>query len=220
MQNAQTAGPVRIGLIVGSTRPGRRSAAVADWVGRTVAEHPDVRAGDAVVETLDLAEQDLPLLDEPVPALFGDYRRPHTRRWAALVGACDAFLFVTPDYNRSLPAALKNAVDYLYAEWNDKVAGMVTFGVQGGTRAGDHLQTVLGEVRVTVVPTRVSLGLFTDFDFSGWPQGDPTAPGRLAPAADRASALERMVTEIVTWSRALRPAEQAGVAVGSPELVG
>ncbi|MGB2569006.1 NADPH-dependent FMN reductase [Micromonospora citrea] len=216
MQNAQTTGPVRIGLIVGSTRPGRRGAAVAGWVAEVASRHPAVRDGDAVVELVDLAEQDLPLLDEPVPALFGDYRRPHTRRWSTVVGACDAFVFVTPDYNRSIPAALKNAVDYLYAEWNDKVAGVVNYGVQGGNRAGDHLQTVLGEVRVAVVPTRVSLSLFTDFDFSQAQPGDPTG-GRIAPGDEREQTLVTMLTEIVSWSGALRP---AGSTAGEPARAG
>ncbi|MGN9777275.1 NADPH-dependent FMN reductase [Micromonospora sp. H33] len=218
MQNTQTSGPVRIGVIVGSTRPGRRGTAVAGWVSQVASRHPAVRDGNAVVELVDLAEQGLPLLDEPVPALFGDYRNPHTRRWAGVVGGYDAFLFVTPDYNRSIPAALKNAVDYLYAEWNGKVAGVLTYGVQGGTRAGDHLQTVLGEVRVVVVPTRVSLGLFTDFDFSGAPPGDPTHPARLDPEDGREQSLTTMLTEIVTWTTALRTAEAA--ADRRPELVG
>ncbi|MER7460106.1 NAD(P)H-dependent oxidoreductase [Micromonospora sp. NPDC126480] len=218
MQNTQTSGPVRIGVIVGSTRPGRRSTAVAGWATQVASRHPAVRDGAGAVELVDLAEQHLPLLDEPVPALFGDYRNPHTRRWAAVVDAYDAFLFVTPDYNRSIPAVLKNAVDYLYAEWNDKVAGLLTYGVQGGTRAGDHLQSVLGEVRVTVVPTRVSLGLFTDFDFSAAPPGDPTHQARLAPGDEREQALTTMLTEIVTWATALRTAEVA--ADRRPEPVG
>ncbi|WP_422733677.1 NADPH-dependent FMN reductase [Micromonospora sp. WMMD558] len=215
MQNTQTSAPIRIGVIVGSTRPGRRGTAVAGWVTRVASRHPAVRDGDAAVELVDLAEQDLPLLDEPVPALFGDYRNPHTRRWAGVVGGYDAFLFVTPDYNRSVPAALKNAVDYLYAEWNGKVAGVLTYGVQGGTRAGDHLQTVLGEVRVVVVPTRVALGLFTDFDFSGAAPDDPTHPARLAPEDGREQSLTTMLTEILTWTTALRAA-----ADRRPELVG
>ncbi|MBU8860043.1 MULTISPECIES: NAD(P)H-dependent oxidoreductase [unclassified Micromonospora] len=218
MSTTQRTGPVRIGLIVGSTRPGRRGAAVAGWAAQVCSRHPAVRAGSAEIEVIDLAEQALPLLDEPVPAMFGDYRQAHTRRWSAVVAACDAFVFVTPEYNHSIPAALKNAVDYLYAEWNDKVAGLLGYGVQGGLRATDHLRLILAEVHVVVVPTAVSVPIFTDFDFSGSDPGDPTAPGILMPGADREESFSAMLTEILTWSAALRTAVPA--ADGSPELVG
>ncbi|MFF4880487.1 NADPH-dependent FMN reductase [Micromonospora sp. NPDC000668] len=208
MRDAQSTGPLRVGLIVGSTRPGRRGAAVARWVMEVAERHEAVRAGDAVFTLVDLAEQALPLLDEPVPALFGDYRRPHTRRWAAVVDGCDAFVFVTPDYNRSIPAALKNGIDYLYAEWTGKVAGVLSYGVQGGNRAADHLRAILTEVRTVVVPTGVALSIFTDFDFTGADPGDRTA-GRFAPGDGREAELSTMLAEVVTWSRALRPADRA-----------
>ncbi|MFI5487094.1 NADPH-dependent FMN reductase [Micromonospora echinaurantiaca] len=220
MSTAQTARPTRIGLIVGSTRPGRRGGAVAQWAGQVASRHPAVRAGAAEVEVIDLAEQALPLLDEPVPAMFGDYRQPHTRRWSAVVAACDAFVFVTPEYNHSIPAVLKNAVDYLYAEWNDKVVGLLSYGVQGGSRAADHLRLILAEVRAAVVPTQVSISIFTDFDFSGSDPGDPTAPGVLAPGEGRQESFSTMLTEIVTWSAALRAGVRTPTVEGSPELVG
>ncbi|RQX09033.1 NADPH-dependent FMN reductase [Micromonospora ureilytica] len=212
MRNAQSTGPLRIGLIMGSTRPGRRGAAVARWVMEVAERHEAVRAGDAVVHLVDLAEQALPLLDEPVPALFGDYRHPHTRRWAAVVDGCDAFVFVTPDYNRSIPAALKNGIDYLYAEWNDKVAGVLSYGVQGGDRAADHLRAILAEVRTVVVPTGVALSIFTDFDFTEADPGDRNA-GRFAPRDGREAELSTMLGEVVAWSRALRPVD--GALLGS-----
>ncbi|MEV7985662.1 NADPH-dependent FMN reductase [Micromonospora sp. NPDC085948] len=219
MTNAQSPGPLRIGLIVGSTRPGRRGAAIARWAMEVTERHEAVRAGDAVCTLVDLAEQELPLLDEPVPALFGDYRHPHTRRWAAVVDACDAFVFVTPDYNRSIPAALKNGIDYLYAEWTDKVAGVLSYGVQGGNRAADHLRAILTEVRTVVVPTGVALSIFTDFDSTGADPGDPTA-GRFAPGDGREAELSAMLAEVVTWSRARRSVDPARVAAGAAELVG
>jgi NAD(P)H-dependent FMN reductase len=118
-----------------------------------------------------------------------------------VVGSCDAFVFATPEYNHSIPAALKNAIDYLYAEWNDKPAGVVSYGVQGGTRAVDHLRLILAEVRVAVVPTQVALSVFAEFDFSGTDTGDPTAPGVLTPAEGRTEELSTMLTEIVAWAR-------------------
>jgi len=194
----------RIGVIVGSTRPGRRGAAVGRWVENLASRHAAVTAGQASVEVIDLAEQGLPLLDEPVPAMFGDYRNPHTHRWAAVISSFDAFVFVTPEYNHSVAAALKNAIDFLYAEWGDKAAGLVSYGVHGGTRAVDHLRLILAEVRAVVVPTQVALSVFTEFDFTGFDPTDPTAAGVLSPSEDQEHTLSTMLTEIAAWSRALR----------------
>jgi NAD(P)H-dependent FMN reductase len=183
--------PLRLGVVVGSTRPGRRAAAVAAWATQVAAGHLQ---GVAVeLRTLDLAEFGLPLLDEPVPAAFGEYARPHTRRWAEAVAACDGFLFVTPEYNHSLPAALKNALDFLHAEWHDKAAGVIGYGVAGGVRAIEHLRQVLGELRVADVRTAVTLSLSADFT------GDALTPRRHQPEQVR-----HLADEVVTWSRALR----------------
>lgn len=153
-----------------------------------------------------MAEFRLPLLDEPVPAMFGDYHRhPHTRRWAATIGACDAFVFVTPECNHSLPAALKNAIDYLYAEWNGKPVGLIGYGVHGASRAIDHLRLVLAEVRAAAVPTEVSLSIFTEFDFTGFDPTDPTASGVLRPSAEQEATVTAMLDELVDWAHALRP---------------
>ncbi len=108
---------IRIAVIVGSTRPARRSRMVAEWVHEIAVRHLTARA---TVDLVDLAEYELPLLDEPVPAAFGEYRHEHTRRWAAAVGSYDGFVFVTPEYNHAVPAALKNAIDFLFDEWQDK----------------------------------------------------------------------------------------------------
>jgi NAD(P)H-dependent FMN reductase len=183
--------PLRLGVVVGSTRPGRRGAAVAAWATQVAAAHLQ---GVAVeLRTLDLARFGLPLLDEPAPAASGEYARRHTRRWAEAVAACDGFLFVTPEYNHSLPAALKNALDFLYAEWHDKAAGVVGYGVAGGVRAIEHLRQVLGELRVADVRTAVTLSLTADFT------GDA-----LTPRAHQAEQVRRLADEVFAWSRALQ----------------
>lgn len=196
----------RIAIIVGSTRPGRRGATVARWVAEVARRQAAVGSGDATFEVVDPAEFGLPLLDEPVPAMFGDYRHAHTRRWAAAIGSFDGFVFVTPEYNHSVPAALKNALDYLYAEWSDKPAGIVGYGVHGATRAVDHLRLMLAELRVAVVPTQVSLSMFDDFDFTGADLTDPTAPGVFSPREDRESTLNSTLAEVLAWSRVPEPA--------------
>ncbi|GAA5069854.1 NAD(P)H-dependent FMN reductase [Thermocatellispora tengchongensis] len=198
---------IRIAVVVGSTRQSRRTEVVARWVADVAARHPAVAAGEAAVEVLDLAEYDLPLLDEPLPALFGDYRNPHTRRWAAAVASFDGFVFVTPEYNHSMPAALKNAIDYLFAEWNDKAAGFVSHGVHGGTRAVEHLRLALAEVKVATVRAQVALSAYTDFQVTA-----PAEPGVCVPGEHQERTLTEMLDELISWSRALRTVrEPAGL---------
>jgi NAD(P)H-dependent FMN reductase len=190
---------IRIAVIVGSTRPSRRTEVVARWVVDVARRHPAVVGGEADVELVDLTDFALPLLDEPLPAIFAEYRHPHTRRWADTVAAFDGFVFVTPEYNHSVPAALKNAIDYLFAEWNDKAAGFVSHGVHGGTRAVEHLRLALAEVKVAGVRSQVALSAFTDFVID-----DPTQPGSIAPEPRHEPTLWELLDELVAWSRALR----------------
>ncbi len=190
----------RIAIIIGSTRPGRRGEAVGRWVEEVAGRHPAVTAGEATFEVVDLAEVGLPLLDEPVPAMFGEYRNAHTRRWAETIGSFDGFVFVTAEYNHSVPAALKNAIDFLFAEWNDKAAGFVSYGVHGGTRAVEHLRLSMAEMKVADVRTQVALSVFTDFEIT-----DPTEPGVFAPGEHQEPTLNEMLDEVIAWSRVLKP---------------
>jgi NAD(P)H-dependent FMN reductase len=151
-------GDLGIGIILGSTRPRRRGASVAAWV----AELASTR--DARYSLIDLADQGLPLLDEPESPAKGDYVHAHTRAWADLIAPLDGFVFVTPEYNHSYPAALKNAIDFLWAEWNDKAAGIVSYGNAGGTRAAEHLRGVLSAVGIVHVRRHVTLDNRADFD--------------------------------------------------------
>jgi NAD(P)H-dependent FMN reductase len=193
----------RIALIVGSTRPGRRGEAVAQWVNEVAGRHSAVTAGDVVVELIDLVDYDLPLLDEPVPALFGVHSKSHTQRWAATIGSFDGFVFITPEYNHSVPAALKNAIDYLHAEWSDKAAGFVSYGVHGGVRAVEHLRLTMAELKVVDVRSQVVLPLFTDFEFTD--PNDPMSPAVVAPSPQQEPTLLEMLDEIIAWSGALKP---------------
>ncbi|KAJ5928700.1 hypothetical protein N7466_007656 [Penicillium verhagenii] len=123
---------------------------------------------------LDLAAQSLPLYDESViPASLPPtdptphYSKEHTRIWSQVVRQYDAFIFVTPQYNWSIPASLKNALDYLFHEWKGKPAGIVTYGSRGGGKAADHLRGVLNGLRMRVVGTSVPLSV----KFTGLPVG-------------------------------------------------
>lgn len=188
----------KIAVIIGSTRPGRRSRAVAEWVMEAGKRQDAVADGKASLELVDIADYELPLLDERLPALFGQYENAHTKRWAAKIGSFDGFVFVTPEYNHSIPAALKNAIDYLFAEWNNKAAGFVSYGARSGTCAVEHLRACMGELKVADVRTQVALSLFTDFQLT-----NPAETGTFAPAPQHEPALHTLLEEVISWSQAL-----------------
>ncbi|WP_424556337.1 NADPH-dependent FMN reductase [Streptacidiphilus pinicola] len=100
-----------------------------------------------------IADYPLPHLDEPVPPFMGQYQNGHTKEWAAKIGSFDGFIFVTPEYNHSTSGALKNAIDYLFAEWNNKAVGIVSYGSVGGARAAEHLRLIAGELKMADVRT-------------------------------------------------------------------
>lgn len=180
---------VRIGIVLGSTRPGRIGAGVAEWVHRQASQR-----SDAEFELVDLQDFDLPLLDEPLPPARGQYSKEHTKRWAAKIATFDGFVFVTPEYNHSTSGALKNAIDYLYAEWNNKAAGFVGYGSAGGTRAVEHLRLIMAEVQVATVRNQVVLSLSHDFENYKV----------FKPEARHEKSLGGMLDQLVAWAGALR----------------
>src|SRR6266478_1461744 len=122
---------LKIAIILGSTRPGRNGEAVAKWVHEIAKKRTD-----AEFEVVDIKDFNLPLLDEPVPPIMGQYSKPHTKTWATKIGSFDGYVFVAPEYNHGISGALKNAIDFLFAEWNNKAAGFVSYGGASGARAG------------------------------------------------------------------------------------
>jgi NAD(P)H-dependent FMN reductase len=180
---------IRLAIIVGSTRPGRKAAAVAEWVFDIAKQRNDLE-----VELVDIQDYDLPLLDEPVPPSMGQYSKPHTKKWAQKIDSFDAFVFVTPEYNHGTSGALKNAIDFLYAEWNNKAAGFVGYGSAGGTRAVESLRLVMGELQVADVRAQVALSLYTDFEnFQNF-----------KPAQHHEASVTAMLDQVVAWGRALQ----------------
>src|SRR5258708_70632 len=130
---------IKVGIIVGSTRPGRKAAAVAEWVHNLLKTR-----NDAEFEIVDIEDYKLPLLDEPVPPIMHQYGKTHTKSWSDKIAALDAYIFVTPEYNHATSAALTNAIDFLYHEWNNKAAGFVGYGGAGGVPAGGKPQRGVG----------------------------------------------------------------------------
>jgi len=146
---------MKIQVILGSTRPGRNGEAVAKWVAETAKKHSGID-----VELVDVADYNLPLLDEPLTPSQGQYSNAHTKKWAEKIAQADGYIFVTAEYNHSVPGALKNAIDYLYAEWNNKAAGFVSYGAaSSGSRAVEHLRGIMGELQIADVRAQVLLSL-------------------------------------------------------------
>jgi NAD(P)H-dependent FMN reductase len=181
---------LKVAIITGSTRPGRVSDAVAHWVYDIASKR-----SDAAFEIVDIKDFNLPLLDEPVPAAMGQYSQPHTKAWAAKIAEFDAFVFVTPEYNHGPSAALKNAIDYLYREWNNKAVGFVGYGGNGGARAVEVLRQVVSNVELADVRAQVGLSLFTDFEnfktFKPVPHHEQT--------------VALMLDQVIAWGGALKP---------------
>jgi NAD(P)H-dependent FMN reductase len=180
----------KVAIILGSTRPGRNGEAVARWV-YDIASKRD----DAEFELVDLADFKLPHLDEAMPPSLGQYAKQHTKDWAAKIATFDGYVFVTPEYNHSTSGALKNAIDFLSAEWNNKAAGFVSYGSVGGTRAVEHLRLIMGELQVADVRAQVALSLYTDFEnFT-----------KFAPGPQHEDQVGVMLSQVVAWSSALAP---------------
>ena len=181
---------MKIGIILGSTRPGRNGEAVAKWVYELAKKRTD-----AEYELVDLLDYNLPLLDEPTPPSMGAGMKEHSKKWAAKVAALDSFVFVTPEYNHSTSAALKNAIDFLFYEWNNKACGFVSYGGSMGTRAVEHLRQIAGELKMADVRSQVGLSLRTDFENYK----------TFKPAAVHDHEINTMLDEVIAWGLALKP---------------
>ena len=181
---------MKIGIILGSIREGRNGEAVAKWVQQAA----DAR-GTADYQTIDLKSFNVPLLTSAtVPAAAGkQYDSAEAQAWSAAIDACDAFVFVTPEYNHSLPGAFKNAVDTLGAEWEGKAIGFVSYGSDAGIRVVEAWRSVVANFQMTDVRAQVALSLFTDFGADGF-----------APQDMRAAALTTLFDQVEAATAKLR----------------
>lgn len=154
---------MKIGIIIGSIRQGRKGGDVGAWV----LEQAQGRDQEGVdYELLDLREFDVPLLTtSTVPGAAGkQYESDAVTAWSRAVDACDAFVFVTPEYNHGVPGGFKNAFDSLGGEWQGKPVGFVSYGADGGVRAVEHWRTVVANFSMLDVRAQVPLYVFMDFD--------------------------------------------------------
>lgn len=180
---------LKLAIVVGSTRPRRKAAAVAAWVHELAKQRTD-----AEFEVVDIEDFKLPLLDEAMPPAMGKYEKEHTKAWAAKIASFDAYVFVTPEYNHGPSGALKNAIDFLYSEWNNKAAGFVGYGSAGGVRAVESLRLVMGELQVADVRAQVALSLSTDFENYTTFKPDPKHEKSLA----------TMFNQVIAWGGAMK----------------
>lgn len=147
----------KVGIIVGSVRPNRRSMQVADWLKVQLKKSTRVQFG-----IIDLKEIDLPMMNEPKIPYLGLYIHEKTRKWSELVQSYDGFVFVFPQYNWGYPAVLKNAIDYLGKEWRDKPVSLVTFGGHGGPQAQIAMKLVITGLKMTPLPVNLQINLMPD----------------------------------------------------------
>jgi NAD(P)H-dependent FMN reductase len=186
---------MRIAVIVGSIRPGRHGLKVAQWAYDIAAKR-----SSATYELVDLVDFNLPLLDEPVPPAYGPGTKEHTKRWAAKVASFDGYLIVTPEYNHGPPASLKNALDFLFKEWNNKAVGFVGYGGTGAVRSVDILRMVCSNLELAAVRAQVSLTFAADFEkfttFKPLPHQEKT--------------LGEVLDQLEAWSGALAPLRKSG----------
>jgi NAD(P)H-dependent FMN reductase len=191
---------LKIGIVVGTTRPNRRGEGVSNWVLDLAKARP---ASDVSFELVDIADYNLPNLDEPVPPSMRQYTHDHTKKWSAKVAELDGFVFVTPEYNHSFSGSLKNAIDFVYHEWTNKAAGFVSYGTTGGVRAVEHLRGVMAELQIADVRAHVSLSLYTDFEnFSVF-----------KPAESHKAQVNLMLDQVTNWGTAMKGLREKLAAV-------
>jgi NAD(P)H-dependent FMN reductase len=182
-EETMTNSKLKIGIILGSTRQGRVSPQVGEWV-KGIADG----RGDADYEIVDISDYNLPFLGTT------DGTEPGIAAWNQKLASLDGFVFVVQEYNHSITGALKNAIDFAREAWYNKAAGIVSYGSTGGARAAEHLRGILGEVKVADVRTHPTLSLFTDFE-----NGSVFKPQDL-----HQTNMTAMLDEVIAWSGALK----------------
>ena len=178
----------RVAVIIASTRPTRICPGIAAWTQRVLDEESPLH-----YRLIDLAELDLPFLDEPLIAALQDYQHPHTKSWSELISSFAGFVFVLPQYNWGYPAPLKNALDYLYYEWHDKPATSVTYGTRGGNKAADQMNQLFHGLHMRPLPGRLELIITDDHVDEQWQLKDLEAT--MSPYRDQLREIDAQMVE-------------------------
>lgn len=187
---------LKIGVIISSTRPTRVGPSVANWFMEQVKDTKDVQ-----FDLIDLAEIDLPFLNEPKSPMWRDYQHEHTKKWAALVDSYDGFVIVAAEYNHGYPAPLKNALDSAYHEWAKKPVAFVGYGAMGAVRSIEQLVNVAAQLNMVPLSgtshTVKIIEVWNAFDEKGKLQ-DKYIHGDV----------EALVKELTWWAKLLQPARK------------
>jgi NAD(P)H-dependent FMN reductase len=182
---------LKIGIILGSVREGRNGEQVANW---TLDFAKSRNEADVAYELVDLADYRLPFLGERLPEAEKEQAEQTIKAWSEKMASFDGYIFVVPEYNHAIGGALKNALDYLNPEVNNKAAGFVGYGSLGGTRAHENMRLILGELQVADVRTAVTFSLMADFEnFSVF-----------KPADYHKDNANQMFDQVIAWSGALK----------------
>jgi NAD(P)H-dependent FMN reductase len=184
----------KIGIIISTTREGRFGDKPARWIYELAAKR-----GDFDVELIDLRDFPMPFFAEAVSPAYAPPSDEVARRWAAKVNSLDGFIFVTAEYNRGVPAVLKNALDYAYREFNRKPAAYVGYGGVGAARAVEHLRLINVELQMAPVRSGVHIA---GGDFMGLWRGGRT----FEEMPHLAQSAETMLNELAWWAKALKVA--------------
>ncbi len=187
---------VNIKIVAGSTRPDRFNIQPATWIYNLAKARTDIHA-----ELLDLIEINLPLLDEAAPPSLGKYTHEYTKKWSVAVKEADGFIFVTPEYNHSTSAALKNAIDYLFEEWNYKPVSFVSYGsLAGGSRAVEHLRGIAAEIKMYDLREQIMLPNY-------WEHLNDK--GQYTFTDQQAKSAQAMLESLVFWAIRMKEAREA-----------
>jgi NAD(P)H-dependent FMN reductase len=184
-----------IKVILGSTRPNRFGIQPAEWLMDLAKEH-----SEATFELVDLKDMDLPLLDEALPAAYGKYDHDHTKAWAKVIAEADGFVFVTGEYNFSIPGAFKNALDFLAAEWRYKPVAFVSYGAAGGgLNAVVNWRNAVANLSMYDLRDHVSfVNYFNHLD----------SDGKIQPSEEQTATAHKLLTNIAFWSDVMKPARE------------
>ncbi len=176
-----------IKVIIGSTRPERFGHQPADWIMKLTQEHPE-----HTFDLIDLKEVDLPFLDEPKPALYGEYQNDHTKAWSKTIAEADGFIIVSGEYNHTITPALINAIDFLAAEWWHKPVAFVSYGAAaGGARAVEHLRGVAGQLGMYDITDNLPIVNY-------WTQIDET--GTFQATDEQTKTVQKLIKNLTFWA--------------------
>jgi NAD(P)H-dependent FMN reductase len=185
---------LKIGVIVSTTRPTRVGRKVADWFMDQVKNVSDIE-----FDLIDLAEENLPFMDEPQSPSSGQYEHERTKQWSKKISGYDGYVYVTAEYNHGYPAPLKNAIDSLFHEWAKKPVALVGYGGMGGARAIEQLVNVIAQVNGVALSSTSHTVRIIDV----WSAFDEQ--GNMKPEFVKGH-IDNLVKELKWWGEALKSA--------------